>query len=184
MHEKRFTGEIARLRSHERIERLEVERVIKYCLEGESFRSILDVGTGSGLFAEEFSRYNQDVTGVDANFDMLPAARNYVPRANFLQATAEALPFISDSFDLVFYGVVFHEVDDPLRALTAARRVSRKRICLLEWTYRLQSFGPPMDDRLSPERLDELFQQAGVVHWECINLRNTDLYCLAIHDAG
>jgi len=184
MHEKRFSGDITRLRSVERIERLEVERVVQCCLEGGNFSNILDVGTGSGLFVEGFYQHNLEVTGIDVNFEMLPAARSYVPHGRFLQATAEALPFASKSFDLIFYGLVFHEVDDPTRVLEAARRVSRKRICLLEWPYREQSFGPPMYDRLSPARLEELFNQAGFVRWECIRLKNTDLYCLEHYDAG
>jgi len=178
MHERRFFGDITRLRSVERIERLEVERVVQCCLKGGNFSTLLDVGTGSGLFVEGFSLHKMEVTGIDVNFEMLPAARSYVPHGRFLQATAEALPFASESFDLTFYGLVFHEVDDPPRVLEAARRVSRKRICLLEWPYREQSFGPPMNDRLSPARLEELFNQAGFVRWECIRLQNTDLYCL------
>lgn len=55
MHEKRFSGGLERLRSQERVERLEVPRVIQLCLEGENYTSMLDVGTGSGLFAEGFS---------------------------------------------------------------------------------------------------------------------------------
>ncbi len=34
MHEKRFEGDIARLRNPERIARLEVERVVTLCLKG------------------------------------------------------------------------------------------------------------------------------------------------------
>ena len=183
MHEKRFTGDLTRLRSVERIERLEVDRVVQCCLEGGNFCNILDVGTGSGLFVEGFYQHNLEVTGIDVNLEMLPAARSYVPHGRFLQATAEILPFASNSFDITFYGLVFHEVDDPARVLEAARRVSRKRICLLEWPYREQSFGPPMNDRLSPARLEELFNQAGFIRWECIHLQNTDLYCLNGVDA-
>jgi ubiquinone/menaquinone biosynthesis C-methylase UbiE len=178
VHEKRFSGDIARLRSVERIERLEVERVIQLCLEGENFSDLLDIGTGSGLFAEGFSQHELAVTGIDANFEMLPAARNFIPHGRFVQATAEALPFASKSFDLTFLGLVFHEVDDPIRVLEAVRYVSRKRVCLLEWPYREQSFGPPLNDRLSPDKLEGFFQQAGFVHWECASLQNTDLYCL------
>ncbi len=52
MHEKRFSGDINRLRSPERQERLEVERVTGLCLEGIFPKTMLDIGTGSGLFAE------------------------------------------------------------------------------------------------------------------------------------
>jgi ubiquinone/menaquinone biosynthesis C-methylase UbiE len=178
MHEKRFSGDIVRLRSAERVERLEVERVIQLCLQDGNFKSMLDVGTGSGLFAEGYSGKSLEVTGIDVNHEMLPAARSYVHLGRFLQATAEALPFTSGSFDLAFYGLVLHETDDPLKALQAARRVSRKRVCLLEWPFREQIFGPPMEDRFSPARLEELFKEAGFSNWERIELKNIDLYRL------
>jgi methylase of polypeptide subunit release factors len=52
MHERRFRGDPARLRSPERLEQLEVERVVELSLEGITAGSVLDVGTGTGVFAE------------------------------------------------------------------------------------------------------------------------------------
>ena len=54
MHERRFQGDINRLRNPERLERLELNRVVNIATEGASFHRILDVGTGSGVFAEAF----------------------------------------------------------------------------------------------------------------------------------
>jgi ubiquinone/menaquinone biosynthesis C-methylase UbiE len=176
MHEKRFSGSIERLRSAERVERLEVTRVINVCLEGMSLRSMLDVGTGSGLFAEGFMQRSLRVTGVDANPAMLPAARSFVPAGCFVLATQEALPFAPGSFDLSFFGVVMHEADDPLTAMQEAQRVSRRRVCLLEWPYKPGSFGPPLEHRLSPARLEQLFRQVGFSRWQRFELSHTDLY--------
>lgn len=105
MHEKRFSGTVDRLRSQERVERLEVSRVIQFCLEGENYRSVLDVGTGSGLFAERFAERGLRVTGIDVKFEMLPAARSFVPQGDLVQATAEALPFTRKSFDMTFFWI-------------------------------------------------------------------------------
>jgi ubiquinone/menaquinone biosynthesis C-methylase UbiE len=178
MHEKRFSGNIERLRSAERVERLEVTRVIKLCLEGISLHSLLDVGTGSGLFAESFTQLGLQVTGVDANPAMLPVARSFVPAGSFVQATQEALPFASGSFDMSFFGVVLHEADDQITALRGAFRVTLKRVCLLEWPYKPDSFGPPLEHRLSPNRLEQLFRQVGFSQWQRFELSHTDLYRL------
>jgi ubiquinone/menaquinone biosynthesis C-methylase UbiE len=178
MHERRFSGDIKRLRSTERVERLEVGRVIRLCLEGVSLHSVLDVGTGSGLFAEQFAQLGLRVTGVDANPVMLPLARGFVPGGSFVQATEEALPFAPGAFELSFLGLVLHEADDPLKSLQGARRVSSKRVCLLEWPYRAQSFGPPLVHRLSPKVLEDLFRQAGFSSWEHFGLDDTVLYLL------
>lgn len=178
MHEKRFSGHINRLRSGERVERLEVGRVIQLCLEGVSLHSVLDVGTGSGLFAEQFALHGLMVTGVDANPAVLPLATRFVPDGLFVQAIEEALPFAGASFDLSFFGLVLHEADDPLSALAAAMRVTSRRICLLEWPYRAQLFGPPLEHRLSPARLEGLFKLVGFPRWQHIPLSHTDLYRL------
>ena len=49
MHERRFQGDINRLRYPERLERLELNRVVNITTEGASYHRILDVGTGSGV---------------------------------------------------------------------------------------------------------------------------------------
>jgi len=90
MHERRFNREIERLRDPERIARLEVERVVDLALEGlKEVQSVLDVGTGSGLFAEQFAAKGLQVTGLDANPEMIPAARQYVPAGTFHEGIAE-----------------------------------------------------------------------------------------------
>ncbi len=86
MHEKRFEGDISRLRNPERIARLEVDRVVELCLEETKIMSVLDVGTGTGVFAEAFARRGLAVSGIDVNPEMLPAARIYVPTGNFRES--------------------------------------------------------------------------------------------------
>jgi ubiquinone/menaquinone biosynthesis C-methylase UbiE len=180
MHEKRFEGDIDRLRTPERVERLEVERVVDLCLENGKYHSILDIGTGSGLFAEAFSKRRLDVSGMDANPEMLIAARQFVPGGNFREGTAEALPYPDGFFDLVFLGLVLHEADESCEALQEARRVAKKRVCILEWPYQEGSFGPPLAHRLKPDDLVELFRKAGFRKWKATDLSNTILYRLEV----
>jgi ubiquinone/menaquinone biosynthesis C-methylase UbiE len=180
MHEKRFEGDIARLRTPERVDRLEVERVTDLCLENGKFANILDIGTGTGLFAESFARRGVKISGVDVNAEMLAAARHFVPPGDFREGTAEALPDPDNSFDLVFLGLVLHESDDPLQALKEALRVARKKVCILEWPYRDQSYGPPLAHRLNPVDLVGLFQKVGYRKWKITDLSNTVLYRLDV----
>jgi ubiquinone/menaquinone biosynthesis C-methylase UbiE len=180
MHEKRFKGDVSRLRAPERVERLEVERVVDLCLEKGQFENVLDVGTGSGLFAEAFVKRGLKVSGVDVNPEMLTAARQYVPNGDFREGIVEMLPFPEGSFDLAFLGVVLHESDETLKVLKEAARVARKLVCILEWPYREQSFGPPLSDRLNPEDLAGLFQKAGFRKWGMTDLTNTVLYWLEV----
>ena len=180
MHEKRFEGNIERLRSPERLERLEVERVVDLCLESETAANVLDIGTGTALFAESFSKRGLTVSGVDTNPEMLAAARQFVPNGDFREGSAEALPYPDGSFDLVFLGLVLHESDEPLKAVQEARRVGRQRVGILEWPYQDGAFGPSLAHRLKPEDLTNLFQKAGFRKWEATDLANTVLYRLEI----
>lgn len=177
MHEKRFNRNIERLRDPERIIRLEVERVVQMSLENlENVTSVLDIGTGSGLFAEQFAGHGLRVTGLDANPDMLPVALQYVPEATFHKGIAEDLPFPNDSFDLVFMGLVLHETDDTSAAICEAFRVSTKRLVVLEWSYENQDFGPPLTDRVSPEKINEYAALAGCRSVSHIRLNQLSLY--------
>ncbi len=108
---------------------MEVPRVVDLSLEGLTFESgaprVLDVGTGTGIFAEAFLGRGAQVTGIDPNPDLLEAARRLVPGAIFQPGTAEALPLADRSVDLVMLGHVLHETDDPAAALSEARRAAR-----------------------------------------------------------
>jgi SAM-dependent methyltransferase len=180
MHEKRFEGDISRLRSPERVERLEVQRVVDMCLENDQTSSALDVGTGTGLFAEAFAGHGLTVAGVDVNPEMLASARRFLPKADFRTGTAEALPYPDNSFDLVFLGLVLHESNEPLKVLKETLRVARKRVGIQEWPYRDQSFGPPLAHRLNPEDLAGLFQKAGFQKWKMTDLSDTVLFLLEV----
>jgi ubiquinone/menaquinone biosynthesis C-methylase UbiE len=180
MHEKRFEWDIARLRSPERVERLEVGRVIDLCLDKGQVENVLDIGTGTGLFAEAFVERSLKVSGVDVNPEMLAMARHFMPDGDFHVGTVEKLPFPDDSFDLVFLGLVLHESDDLPKTLKEALRVARQKVCILEWPYRDQSFGPPLIHRLNPSDLTDLFKQAGFRGWNITELTNTILYCLEV----
>jgi ubiquinone/menaquinone biosynthesis C-methylase UbiE len=178
MNERRYQAEIERLRSPERLERLEVARVVDACLEGIKPQSVLDVGTGSGVFAEAFAGRGLAVSGIDINPAMIEAAQGFVPSAHFQTAPAEALPFADKSFDLVYIGLVLHETDDLAKALAEAHRVVRDRVAAQEWPYREETFGPPLAHRLQPQTVETLARQVGFTTFESLALSQTVLFRL------
>ncbi|MBN1965724.1 MAG: class I SAM-dependent methyltransferase [Anaerolineae bacterium] len=162
MSDRRFPPEkIARLRDPQRISHLEVPRVVDLCLDGIEAASVVDVGTGSALWAEAFAARGLAVAGADISPEMLEVARQFVPGGDFRQGPAEAIPFEDGAGDLAFIGLVLHEVDDFVGALREARRVARQRVAVLEWPYRVQEFGPPLEHRLAPEDVFSYAEQAG-----------------------
>lgn len=166
------------LRSPERTERLEVDRVIKSCLT-KNIKTVIDIGTGSALFAEGFSKEGITVTGIDTNPEMIETARHFVPQGKFQLASAENIPFSDKSFDLAFFGVVFHEVDDYSRALKEAFRVTAVQTSILEWYYKLENFGPPLEHRLKSDFIKNLAFGTGFKGFEEIKLKHLVLYNLS-----
>jgi ubiquinone/menaquinone biosynthesis C-methylase UbiE len=179
MHERRFHKDAELLRSSERLAVLEVDRVVRSCLDGLPIQSVFDVGTGAGVFAQAFAKRGLVVTGIDSNGELLAMARRYVPNADFWQAAAEQFPFEAGSFDLVFLGHVLHEADDQRKALSEARCVGRRRISVLEWPYRTEEQGPPLEHRLRPATIEELAREIGYRYVEINQLAHMDLYHLA-----
>jgi len=109
---KIYNGSVVRLRQPERLEVMQVNRVVKICLKQGEFKTVLDCGTGSGVFAEAFHKEGLTVSGVDLNPDMIAAAKEYVPDAEFKVGHLNKLPYADKSFDLVFYAHSLHEADD------------------------------------------------------------------------
>ncbi len=145
-------------RKPDRLQRFPPQAIAQKALEGLKARSALDIGTGTGVFAEAFLELGLFSVGVDPRADRLEVARAKVKGARFVEGRAEALPFPDGSFDLAFFGLSLHHLD-PLAALKEAARVA-KRVAVLEWPYREEEVGPSLERRLSPEALKSLFQEA------------------------
>ena len=177
MHERRFGRAIERLRDPERIERMEVSRVVGLVLAGDAgIISVLDIGTGSGLFAEAFSTKGLRVAGVDVNPEMISAAQGFVPQGTFKISVAEDLPFADGEFDLAFMGLLLHETDDRAKAMQEAFRVCKKRLAVLEWPYEVQEIGPGIEDRVSATEIQSWAKIAGFLSCQEIRLNQLVLY--------
>ncbi len=180
MNDGKFNGPKSLLRSPERLKLLEVDRVADLSIEGIEVDRVLDVGTGTGIFAEAFAARGLTTYGIDRSSEMVVIAKSHVPAADFHQAEAGDIPFDDDYFELVFMGLVLHEIDDPLAALKEARRLSSLRVAVLEWPPREEQLGPPLQRRLSPEDVAALAQEAGYAGVETIQLDHMLLYRLSV----
>lgn len=178
MNERVYNRGVDPLRSPERVLRLEVKRVVDNCLINGEIESALDIGTGSGLFVEEFSKRGLSVAAIDPNPEMISAAQNFIPGLDIRKASAEKVPFKDHSFDLVFMGLVFHEVDNYSLAIKEAYRIAKKEVSILEWEYLEQDFGPPLKHRLKSTFIQELAEKAGFKKVHVIKLTSLILYKL------
>ena len=158
------------LRSPPRLERLEVQRVVELSLADTTITSVLDVGTGTGLFAEAFVSVVEDVVGIDSNPDMIKTAQELVPSVRFQLGSAEEIPSCDDEYDLVFLGHMLHEVHSPFSVLLEAKRCSKKRVVVLEWPYICEDVGPPIERRINPTEIIEIARFADFQDAEVISL--------------
>lgn len=178
MSDKIFSGDRDRLRAPDRLERMEVQRVVEIVLKRWKPASALDVGTGTGVFAEAFAGHGLAVSGVDINAEMVKEASHTVKTGDFRVGRAEKLPFDDKSVDVVFLGHVLHESDQPAEALREAKRVARKGVAVLEWPHVEEEHGPPLEHRLTLEQTDDCARQAGFKRIERPPLRHMVLSLL------
>ena len=107
-----------------------VEDAIRSALAGKPFRSLLDLGTGTGRMLELFGREIERGLGLDLSLDMLLLARDRLERAGMKHCSVRQgdiydLPLGNDSFDVVILHQVLHFLDDGARAIREAARVLR-----------------------------------------------------------
>jgi ubiquinone/menaquinone biosynthesis C-methylase UbiE len=107
-----------------------VEAEIRAVLADKPFRSLLDLGTGTGRMLELLGPDLERGLGIDLSLDMLAIARARLDRAGLKHCSVRQgdiydLPLPRDSFDVVIIHQVLHFLDDGARAIAEASRVLR-----------------------------------------------------------
>ncbi len=74
--------------------------------------TILDLCCGGGQTTRYLVKMSDQVTGLDASPVALKRAKKAVPKANYVEGLAEALPFADNTFDLVHTSVALHEMTE------------------------------------------------------------------------
>jgi ubiquinone/menaquinone biosynthesis C-methylase UbiE len=105
-----------------------VENAISEALADKPFRSLLDLGTGTGRILELFGAGIERGLGIDMSLDMLLLARARLERAGLRHCSVRQgdiydLPVPKGSFDVVVIHQVLHFLDDGARAIREAARV-------------------------------------------------------------
>lgn len=86
-------------------------------------KRILDIGCGLGAYVRKLRAFSSEVYGVDIDADKVAQARQELDR--ILLAPAEELPFSDECFDIVLMHEVLEHVQDDVRAVREAYRVTR-----------------------------------------------------------
>ena len=124
-----------------------VEEAIRAALADKPFRSLLDLGTGTGRMLELFGPEIERGLGLDLSLDMLLLARDRLERAGLKNCSVRQgdiyeLPVPKDSFDVAVIHQVLHFLDDGARAIHEAARVLRPggRLLVIDFAPHEQEF--------------------------------------------
>jgi ubiquinone/menaquinone biosynthesis C-methylase UbiE len=96
-------------------------------LQPELNWSALDVATGGGHVTKALSSHVGHITSTDLTQQMLAAARKHVSEScsnvSYVVADAEALPFLTDTFDAVVCRIAAHHFPNPAKFVHEVSRV-------------------------------------------------------------
>ncbi len=88
---------------------------------------IIDIGTGSGIYANYLAQRGHQVTAIDQEKEFINQAKAKFPQINFKQASALNLPFKDQTFDTAILFDILEHLDD-FQALQEATRVAKRVI--------------------------------------------------------
>ncbi|MCA1583598.1 MAG: class I SAM-dependent methyltransferase [Acidobacteria bacterium] len=115
-----------------------------------SATALIDLGCGSGRLLQICEQLNPcaQKLGVDLSRAELQVASSHLPRVQFVQARAQALPLRADSVDCVLCHMALMLMDDPEHVLAEASRVLRRGGVFAAVTQRQtgDALPPPLGD--------------------------------------
>ncbi len=141
--------------------------------------TVLEVGAGSGLNIPFYAREVRQLYALDPSLELWRLALKRVARASFpvefIQSSAESIPFDDETIDTVVTTWTLCTIPDPLKALTEMKRVLKPpgRLLFIEHGRSPDSRVVAWQDRLTPlwrriaggchlnRRIDELILTAG-----------------------
>lgn len=121
----------------------EIKMTIKKYLESDI--RILEIGSGTGYYSEVITNSEKNLShvGLDISKEMveISSSKKFL-NSSFVVGDCKALPFDSDSFDLVLILNVIHMISDPELAIIEAKRVLKPdgKIIVISYSLTNHSF--------------------------------------------
>ncbi|MDE1190553.1 MAG: class I SAM-dependent methyltransferase [Arachidicoccus sp.] len=108
---------------------------VLHFLQPKLSEKFLDIGCGSGLFANLAAKSGAEILGFDATAQLIEEAKLRNPSIKFLTGEMEALPFDDNTFDIVSGFNSFQYAANVKAALAEAKRVLKEngKLVVMIW---------------------------------------------------
>ena len=133
--------------------------------------TFVDLGCGDGFFAMPAARLvgkRGRVYAVDADRKAVArlkkkCAMEGLGNLTAIAGRAEEIIFCQACADVVFFGIVFHDFNNPAAVLENARIMLKAagRLIDLDWKKQSMELGPPVETRFSEEEATRLIRSVG-----------------------
>jgi ubiquinone/menaquinone biosynthesis C-methylase UbiE len=137
----------------------------------KSGMTFADIGCGQGFFTiptakivgESGKVYASDIS--ETNIQKLREKVDAAGLTNVIMeiGKAEDLILCDACADIVFFGIVLHDFENPSKVLTNAHSMLKKtgKLVDLDWKKEPTGLGPPMHIRFSEEKAKQLLESSG-----------------------
>jgi ubiquinone/menaquinone biosynthesis C-methylase UbiE len=143
----------------------------------------IDLGCGGGFFsipAAIMVGGDGRVYALDADPKAIDVTREKavakgLRNLEYRVGRAEEEILCNDCADVIFFGNVLHDFEDPLKVLMNSKKMLKPagRLIDLDWKTKPMEIGPPQEIRFSEQKASELISTAG---FRIDNIRESGLY--------
>jgi ubiquinone/menaquinone biosynthesis C-methylase UbiE len=133
--------------------------------------TFVDIGCGQGFFtipAAKIVGNSGKVYASDINQTNINKLREKVNNAgltnvNLETAKAEDLKLCDACADIIFFGIVLHDFENPLKVLANAHSILKPtgKLVNLDWKKESMEIGPPLYIRFSERKAKQLLEASG-----------------------
>lgn len=133
--------------------------------------TFIDVGCGEGFFTLPAARmvgekgrvYSLDINPQAIERLRIKAANEDITNLQLKAGRAEDTVLCEACADFVFFGIVLHDFDKPIKVLANAAKMlnSGGKLVNLDWKKEPMEFGPPVQIRFTEEKATELIKAGG-----------------------
>ncbi len=126
---------------------------------------ILDIGAGTGFYAHTFSSYlkNGISYAIEINKDAVKNILKIIPNNKNLKIIEKNVCKLEvNGFNKVFFSNVFHDIEcrEYIFNLMEKNSMRPLKVILIEFNDK-SPVGPPLDRRISHEKLKNIFEEKG-----------------------